>query len=369
MYRLPFCLILHRKTGAIFPKKARYYPVKHRCTIFHFLSLILIFVKKSVSIFNRRVLEFIFFGNYFYALCVLSLAIESSLQQSIGLNKFVFYLFICLSTIIYYTYAYMGQISFRIAMTGRKIKLTSPSEYHFYNERTKWYHRNDRLLNFTQLIYMIIVIGCALHLSILDLHNIFSLHLSEWFILFSVPLVALLYYGNAYFPLFKINLRKSGWLKPFVVGFVWAGIVTLYPPMFHRWEQNLHYTLDFLTFWLLVKNWMYIAVLAIMFDIKDYADDANRDVKTFVVRAGLRKTIFLILLPLIVIGLVAFTAFAFDKSFNMGHYLINLIPFLLLILVAYSMHRRRPIFFYLIIIDGLMLIKGICGIAGVLIFG
>lgn len=113
---------------------------------------------------------------------------------------------------------------------------------------------------------------------------------------------------------------------------------------------------------------MYVAVLAIMFDIKDYADDANGMVKTFVVRVGLRKTIFFILLPLIIIGLLSFTIFAINSSFSLPHYLINLIPFILLLIVAYSMHRRRSILYYLVIIDGLMLVKGICGIAGALLF-
>lgn len=113
---------------------------------------------------------------------------------------------------------------------------------------------------------------------------------------------------------------------------------------------------------------MYISVLAIMFDIKDYADDANRHLKTFVVQTGLRKTIFLIVLPLTTIGLIAFSIFAFKSSFTLPHYFINLVPFLLLLWVAYSMHRRKPILYYLIIIDGLMLVKGICGILGVLIF-
>lgn len=317
---------------------------------------------------KTKIIEFIFFGNYFYALCVLSLAIESSLQQSIGLNKLVFYLLIASSTILYYTYAYMGKISIKIAFWGREIKLTPPTSYHYYNQRTEWYQRNDRLLNITQLIFLLVALGCALHLSILDYQHIFSLYISEWIMLLSVPVVGLLYYGNAYFPIFKINLRKSGWLKPFVVGFVWAGTVTLYPPMFRKWDQNLHYQFDLMVLWLLIKNWMYVAVLAIMFDIKDYADDANREVKTFVVRVGLRRTIFRVLLPLITIGLIAFTIFAFEKSFSLPHFLVNLIPFILLFIVAYSMHKRKPILYYLIIIDGLMLVKGICGILGALVF-
>jgi 4-hydroxybenzoate polyprenyltransferase len=325
-------------------------------------------VKKHKFFLKKRIIEFIFFGNYFYAVCALSLAIESSLQQSIGLNKFVFYLLITSATIVYYTYAYMGEISFRIAFGEKKIKLTPPKKYNYYNKRTEWYQRNDRLLNITQSFFLFVSMVCALDLAVLEYHHIFSLHLSEWLMLLSVPVVALLYYGNSFFPVFAINLRKTGWVKPFVVGFVWAGAVTIYPPMFHQWQNDLHYSFSFLVFWLFVKNWMYISVLAIMFDIKDYADDANRDLKTFVVRVGLRKTIFMILLPLIIIGLIAFSIFAFELSFSIPRYLVNLIPFLLLLAVAYSMHRRRPILFYLIIIDGLMLVKGIAGIIGAVLF-
>lgn len=325
-------------------------------------------MKYRFLIIKRRFIEFIFFGNYFYALCALSLAFESSLQQSIGLNRFTFYLLMVAGTILYYTYAYMGEISLKIAFLGREIKLTPPTTYHFYNRRTEWYQRNDRLLNFTQLVFLLIIIYCCIDLAILEYHHIFSLHISEWVMLLTVPAVALLYYGNAYFPFLRINLRKSGWTKPFVIGFVWAGAVTIYPPMFRQWQSNLHYAFNFMVFWLFVKNWMYISVLAILFDIKDYADDANREVKTFVVEAGLRKTIFLIVLPLTIMGLIAFSIFALNAGFGTAHYLINLIPFVLLLIVAYSMQKRRPILYYLIVIDGLMLVKGICGILGALVF-
>jgi hypothetical protein len=39
-----------------------------------------------------------------------------------------------------------------------------------------------------------------------------------------------------------------------------------------------------------------------MFDIKDYAADHNHQLKTFVVRYGLRKTIFYILIPLTLVS-------------------------------------------------------------------
>lgn len=114
---------------------------------------------------------------------------------------------------------------------------------------------------------------------------------------------------------------------------------------------------------------MFISVLGIMFDIKDYAADHNRRLKTFVVRVGLRKTLFLIIIPLSVVGFVSYMAFAFINHFQAVRVLFNSIPFILLLIVAYSMHRRKTIMYYLVVIDGLMLLKAVCGILGMELMG
>lgn len=317
---------------------------------------------------RNKAIEFIFYGNYFYALCVLALSIESSLQQGIGLNTLPFYILLLTSTVVYYTYAYMGEIRFSEIFSYKRSQNRLSQQLTYSNKRTNWYIQNHQLLRITQILFLLLSMGCAIYLTIIEYRHIFSLYFSEWLVLLSVPVVALFYYGNAFFPVFKINLRRTGWLKPFVIGFVWAGTVTLYPPMFHQWQRDLHYILSPFIFWLLIKNWMFISVLCIMFDIKDYADDANRELKTFVVRVGLRKTIFLILLPLTIIGLAALWIYAIGRDFSLMRILINTIPFILLLWVAYSMHQRKTILYYLIIIDGLMLVKGLCGIIGALFF-
>lgn len=105
-----------------------------------------------------------------------------------------------------------------------------------------------------------------------------------------------------------------------------------------------------------------------MFDVKDYAADYISRVKTFVVKLGLRKTIFYILLPLSMAGLVSFFFYAVTHQFLPGKVLLNLIPFVLLIIVAISLCKRRAIMYYLVIIDGLMLIKAVCGIIAMMYF-
>ena len=151
-------------------------------------------------------------------------------------------------------------------------------------------------------------------------------------------------------------------MKPFVIGFVWGGTVTIYPLLFHAIENNETYGITLFGFLLFVKNFMFITVLCIMFDIKDFAYDYNQQLKTFVVRVGLRKTIYYIMIPLCIIGLGTFLVFTISHHFRVIRIVINTIPFILLITVAWSMYRRKSILYYLAIIDGLMLVKALCGI-------
>ena len=182
------------------------------------------------------------------------------------------------------------------------------------------------------------------------------------------PTVAAFYYGLENKLLGKFNLRNTGWLKPFVIGFVWGGLVTVYPVLFHAIEKNIHFEIKLRGCLLFIKNFMFITVLCIMFDIKDYAADHNQQLKTFVVAVGLRKTIFFIIIPLCIIGFGTFLIYATSQGFSFMKIFLNAIPFILLLIVAYSLHQRKSIMYYLAIIDGLMLVKAICGTIAMIYF-
>lgn len=299
----------------------------------------------------RKLAYFIFFGNYFYGLCTVGLSIEANLQQRVSLNSFLYYLLVFLGTVLYYTHAYIGE----------------HKSAHYYNKRSEWYADHHQFTYITQIVYTIIIACATVYLAIVNYKGILHLSLLEWLCIIVFPVVAGLYYGVVLSPKFKLNLRNQGWLKPFVIGFVWAGAVTIYPVIFRGIEKGIVYRLSWLVGWLFLKNWMFITVLCIMFDIKDYAADHNKQLKTFVVQMGLRKTIFYIIIPLTLIGLASFIVFAVSNHFPTLRILINVIPFIALILVAYSLHERKKILYYLAVIDGLMLVKAVCGIAGIVL--
>lgn len=299
---------------------------------------------------NNRFVKFIFYGNYFYGICTVALCMEASLQHLLPLNSWLFYVIVFAATVAYYTKAYMTDISVETI-----------------NKRTQWYNQNRKIVKASQAL--MICTALAICVYILRLHyRTIHLDMQTWFLLLIFPVTAVLYYGINSSLFGNYNLRDKGWLKPFVIGFTWAGFVTIYPVYYYYFENRLPYTPDSLTVFLFLKNFIFISVLCIMFDIKDYASDYHHHIKTFVVQAGLRRTIFYIIIPLTLFGLLTFIIFVVYERFHLSRILLNTIPFILLLLVGYSMRLRRSTLYYLVVVDGLMLVKAVFGIVAMLIY-
>jgi 4-hydroxybenzoate polyprenyltransferase len=299
-----------------------------------------------------RHIRFVFFGNYFYGLCAMALAIEASLQQRYPLNGPLFFILLFAATVLYYTTAYL------LTETSADSQV----------ERSAWYARNRTLMWGSQYFFALVLLAGGAWFLFHNLSGFLNRSLAEWLLMVVFPFTSALYYGSSHVRLRHINLRKVGWLKPFIIGFTWGGMVTVYPVLYYAIEHNTPFIPTWIGLFLFIKNFMFVTVLCIMFDIKDYAMDYNTDIKTFVVQFGLRKTIFSIIIPLCTIGLASFLWYAAVNHFHPVKILLNTIPFIAVIAVAYYLHHRRNIFFYLMIIDGLMLLKAVCGSVAMLYF-
>jgi hypothetical protein len=166
----------------------------------------------------------------------------------------------------------------------------------------------------------------------------------------------------------QIRLRQIGWLKPFLIAGVWAGMVTLYPLLYASIDNGLSTTFSSTTLFLFVKNFMFISMLSILFDIKDYAMDYNEALKTVVVKLGLRGTLLYVITPMCIVGIISFLLFAQARGFSSMKIFLNLIPFIAVLYTTWHLRARRSIFFYLIAIDGLMILKAVCGICAKVFF-
>ena len=278
----------------------------------------------------NRIIAFVFFANYFVGLLAGALSLETAFQMNIPLNSAAYYILLFCTTVFYYTIAYSGPVIPAVST----------------NPRTEWYRLHYRFVRVSQVFLFCICAVLGGWYFVENFAGVLHLPLYYWLLLAVVPVAALLYYGLLPKSLISFNLRRTGWLKAFVIGFVWAGCVNLFPVAALQVERGITVAEPLLMLWLFTKNWMFCTVNAIMFDMKDYEDDANIELKTFAVRMGLRKTIYAVLIPLLLVGLVSFLAFAVYRNFGIPTILFNMVPFICLLAVAFSLQRKQSILFY-----------------------
>lgn len=294
---------------------------------------------------------FIFYGNIFYGVCAVALAVEAALQQVVRLNSWPFYILLFTGTVFYYTHAYTINVS---------DKATNPV--------SRWYAHHFQHVRFAQRVLLFVAIVAAAWYALNNINGFLKTPWWQWLLILIFPLVAASYYGRSGKPSKRFTLRSLGWLKPFAIGFAWAGPVTLYPVLFHGIETETYAALNATAAWLFLKNFMFISVLCILFDIKDYAHDRRTKLKTFVVETGLRVTLFYIVLPLCLLGLISFVYYAVEHHFHPMKILLNVLPFIALGAVTYELRKRKSILYYRTVVDGLMLLKAVCGIVAMIYF-
>ncbi len=294
----------------------------------------------------KKALDAILYSNSFYGLVAIALAIENNLVLHMPLNHPLFYILLFCSTVAFYL------LSYRYDSHPRQ-----------GNKRALWIFKHRKQLTAYQTLLLIsMIIGGIIYWYLLP--PVPMQQLIRLTLLLSIfPLLGILYYGVSFPGIFKIRLRSFGWFKPFIIGAVWAGTVSFIPWILFHWMHQKTPEADAAFIFFGLHNWMFISILAILFDIKDFAADHNQSLKTFVVRRGLRYVIFVIVIPLCMVGIMALSVFFVAHQTRVPAIVLFLIPMVLLCRVAIGLSKRRTVAWYLLVIDGLMLVKALCGIA------
>ncbi|WP_291073905.1 hypothetical protein [Empedobacter sp. UBA5987] len=300
--------------------------------------------KKVIS----RFIVNIFFSNFFLILLSIALNIETNIKIGLPFNSIAYYTFISTITVLFYLYAY------RIP---KSLKSSS-------NPRTQFYitHRKSVRIYTAILAVIALISGIILAINCLPNYEILT-----WKWLTVLSFTTILSFGYYDFKL-GISLRKTMLLKPFLIGWTWAITTVFLPVLFLMLKNETHYVIDAKFYFLFSQTFMYCVVNAILFDLKDYEDDSNRNLKTFVVKYGYHFTLNRIILPLIFLGFLSFVIFGIWYGLPLHRILFMLIPIVCLAIFAFKLNRPKAILYYLIAIDGMILLKAICGILSVILF-
>ncbi len=286
----------------------------------------------------------IFFSNFFYGICAVALSVEAALQQGVPLNNIWYYLCCFAATVLFYNYPYA--------------RLNNAATD---NERSAWYQQHYTGIIVLQVCFTLLLLVMAA-LFIYRYKNVITfISPLEVFLLFLFPVAAALYYGGNFF-FIRYNLRRFGLLKPYVIGGVWAGVVTVFPVMFYNITEQIPYIITLTGCLLFVKNFLFISLLAILFDIKDHVIDSNQQLGTLIVKRGLRITLFFIVIQLPVLAIITCINYYNRASFQLSSFILLLLPWLLLLQVTMQLRKRRSLMYYLVVIDGLLLVKALLGI-------
>ena len=280
-------------------------------------------------------------SNHFYGIAAGLLCIETTLTLLKKPPSLFLIAFIYLSTVIYYTYAYLNE-----------------SQAGIYNERSQWYLQNKKYLKIRQLVLILICFCIGIfHFDFVE--SFLSLTLMIKVILFITLFITLLYYYSR--PIFKgMNIRNKGFLKSLSISWVWVFVCFIVPIVLESNGQFIF--LDHYAFVYLLQLFIFILILAILFDIKDINRDNDENVKTLVSKYGIKPTIYKFIIPLVLlyIWVSLFLFFRLHQSFI---YLV--IPFLfsiLILLVTYLIQKRKAIDENILLIDGMMVVKAMIGI-------
>lgn len=270
------------------------------------------------------------------------MCIETNLLSGLTINHFPFYLLIFFGSWIYYTMIY--------------VRSTTPKSR---NDISVWYWQHLKPITLILFGIIALVMGLCFFLIWDHFNAIRQLSLLHWILMASVPLAGILY--TFQMPVPFIKFRQVGWLKPIIIGITWSGWVTIFPVVVWQLQNAPPGRMIFPNPLLWLINFLFVTILAIVFDIKDYRTDFKKDLMTFPAQYGVTNTYNYILLPATILNIILVLLFQIQQAYTFAQIILQLLPFLLLLFIIYRKVGTRQALYYLLIVDGLMLLKGICG--------
>ncbi len=236
-----------------------------------------------------------------------------------------------------------------------------------FDERTLWYRHHFVLLKKLLLFSIALAVVLACWLLYSHFEGFQNLTVFQFFLLLLFPVIAAWYTFS--FAVFRVKkIRQTGWLKSFIVGFIWAGWVIIYPVLFIQMNDGTTAP-DWTSLALLfVQNFLFFSINAVIFDMRDYSTDMTYRLKTFPVLLGVRGSFLYVVCPLLCLDIIAWIFFLFYNQFTVAQACVQFAPFVCLAVVLATYRRQRSVLYYLAAVDGLVFVKAISGIISIIFF-
>jgi UbiA prenyltransferase family len=264
----------------------------------------------------KAILDFFLFSNVFISLCAASMAAETFFLLPSAIN-WLYVAFVFSSTLMLYTFPVFTESNFH------------PE----YSLRHRWISENRKII-------LLISISGLVPTGILVFF--FPIKFILWFI--PIVIIALAYF----FP--QTRLRSITGVKTFIVAFVWTCVTALFPLLLISNFDLSSFRYDNAA--ILLQNFLFIFPLCVIYNVRDIEADQKAGVKTFPVVYGVRVTIAVCLISLVLFSALIILSPPF-KELKTGLLLSAVISAALLLFAS----EKRTDYYYSLWIDGMVLLQ------------
>lgn len=270
---------------------------------------------KTKLLSSYSVINLLVYANVFISICAFAQVLLTYIIFCIPVNynNNTYLIFVLLSTYLQYNV--------------QRGYLINPHNEHA--PRSQWLIQHKKKLLISISICFILVLFLCNNLSKTSIG-----------IMVGAEVISTLYY------LPPFNLRKHGYVKPFLISSIWVISCSAVPLI----ENNIITTHSV---WFLISQFCFISVLCLLFDLKDSNTDFENGVNTYANKFGSLKT-KIICLFILLCGALCFYMFTTNT-------LLQIILFsiygLTAVTILISTEKKSDIYYYLWV-DGLLLIQG-----------
>lgn len=283
----------------------------------------------------KKLIGILLWNNHFYGIGIVGLSICSSLYLTGQLPSLTFLAMVYFGTVVYYTNAYFNE------------NINEQNK-----DRAIWYQNNFAYLKTRQR-----VLGIATAAIL-----IFSIYQNPSLLSFNIISLSLLGFSLLLSYLYSFpKFQNNGLLKSAIIAFVWT-IIGAYLPVYFNQSGEFENMNTIVTALYCLQLFLFIFLLAVLFDIKDIKSDLSGNKKTLVIKIGLNNIMPFLVLPYIGTSLIIDYKLANSFSFTSIIWLLHYIFYLIVYLVSKKALTESKISRSILLVDGLMLVKATMGI-------
>lgn len=245
---------------------------------------------------------------------------ETNILLGLPLNNFSFYCFVFGATLLQYNLHYVS-----------KTVAVKDSLRFDWSQRNKGIH------------FILLVVG-----FLLIVFSLFSFKLQHFFVLLILGAIAFLYS----FPILpfgrKKRIKEYGILKIITLALLWTLVSVWFP------ANTMFYDPVLFTF-VFVKRFVFMLILCLIFDVRDYEIDLEKNIRTFPIILGIKSAYSFAYLLLILLALLSLFQFWYLKQ---NGFLIAMVISILATAFAIQLTKKNNSdIVYLAGIDGMMLLQ------------